>query len=202
MKNIRHLRSPQKWYYDVDRSFCLQVIYPKTVTPLRCGHCYEQQFRSPRVSSSIAIIIRGAVRKSMMEAKGVGKRQRKTKSRQFVLSRDAAGEGREGVVGGWDRANCFNKAAAERRTVVESGNWLGSSCAGGTAREGNIQIPSLLAQRIANAGRNRAEYYYSTILAVSTDRCDVRRGRSDNGGQLKGDKCILPFSFTQLSIAF
>lgn len=145
---------------------------------------------------------RRAVRRSMMETKGVGKRQRKTKSRQFVLSRDAAGEGREGVVGGWDRANCFNKAAAERRTVVESGNWLGSSCAGGTAREGNIQIPSLLAQRIANAGRNRAEYYYSTILAVSTDRCDVRRGRSDNGGQLKGDKCILPFSFTQLSIAF
>lgn len=53
---------------------------------------------------------------------------------------------------------------------------------GERAREGNIQIPSLLAQRIANAGRNRAEYYYSTILAVPTDRCDVRRGRSDNGG--------------------
>lgn len=112
-----------------------------------------------------------------------------------ALSRGAAGEGWEGVVVGWDRANCFNKAAAERRTVVESGNWLGSSCAGGTARKGNIQIPSLLAQRIANAGRNRAEYYYSTILAVSTDRCDVSRGRSNNGRQLGGDKCILPFFF-------
>lgn len=151
---------------------------------------------SSRVSSSIAIIIRGVVRRSMLEAKGVNKRQRKTKSRQSMLSRGAAGEGWEGVVvGGWDRANCFNKAAAERRTVVESGNWLGSSCAGGTAREGNIQIPSLLAQRIANAGRNRAEYYYSTILAVSTDRCDVSRGRSNNGGQLGGDKCIFPFFF-------
>lgn len=102
-----------------------------------------------------------------------------------TLSRGAAGEDWEGVVVGWDRANCFNKAAAERRTVVESGNWLGSSCAGGTAREGNIQIPSLLAQRIANAGRNRAEYYYSTILAVSTDRCDVSRGRSNNGEQVR-----------------
>lgn len=30
--------------------------------------------------------------------------------------------GRAGGAGGWDRANCFNKAAAERRTVVESGN--------------------------------------------------------------------------------
>lgn len=57
-----------------------------------------------------------------MEAKRVGKGQRKTKSRQSMLSRDAVGEGWEGVVVGWDRANCFNKAAAERRTVVESGN--------------------------------------------------------------------------------
>lgn len=58
-----------------------------------------------------------------METKGVGKRQRKTKSRQFVLSRDAA-LGRVERVSweGGDRANCFNKAAAERRTVVESGN--------------------------------------------------------------------------------
>lgn len=134
----------------------------------------------------------------MIEAKGVGKRQGKTKSRQSMLSRGAAGEGWEGVMVGWDRANCFNKAAAERRTVVESGNWLGSSCAGGTTREGNIQIPSLLAQRIANAGRNRAEYYYSTILAVPTDRCDVSRGRSNNGRQLGGDKCILPFFFLSL----
>lgn len=29
---------------------------------------------------------------------------------------------RGGGAGGRDRANCFNKAAAERRTVVESGN--------------------------------------------------------------------------------
>lgn len=68
------------------------------------------------------------------------------------------------------------------------GRWLNpvidleARAPGERAREGNIQIPSLLAQRIANAGRNRAEYYYSTILAVPTDRCDVRRGRSDNGG--------------------
>lgn len=37
---------------------------------------------------------------------------------------------------------------------------------GGVAREGNIQIPSLLAQRITNARRNGVEYYYSTILAT------------------------------------
>jgi len=35
----------------VDRSFCLQVVYSETVTPLQRGHCYEQQFRSPRVPS-------------------------------------------------------------------------------------------------------------------------------------------------------
>lgn len=40
-----------------------------------------------RVSSSIAIIIRGAVRRSMMEAKGVGERQGKTKSRGSPCSR-------------------------------------------------------------------------------------------------------------------
>lgn len=57
-----------------------------------------------------------------MEAKGVGKGQGKTKSRQSMLSRGTVGVGWEGVVVGWDRANCFNKAAAERRTVVESGN--------------------------------------------------------------------------------
>lgn len=53
------------------------------------------------------------------------------------------------------------------------GRWLNpvidleARAAGGTAREGSIQIPSLLAQRIANARRNRAKYYYSTILATS-----------------------------------
>lgn len=35
-----------------------------------------------------------------------------------VPPRTGGGSTREG----WDRANCFNKAAAERRTVVESGN--------------------------------------------------------------------------------
>lgn len=137
-------------------------------------------------------------RREEVDDRSEGGWQGKTKSRQSMLSRGAAVEGWEGVVVGWDRANCFNKAAAERRTVVESGNWLGSSCAGGTAREGNIQIPSLLAQRIANAGRNRVEYYYSTILAVPTDRCDVSRGRSNNGRQLGGDKCILPSFFLSL----
>lgn len=137
----------------------------------------------------------------MMETKGVGEEAGENEvAAVHALARGAAGESWEGVVEGWDRANCFNKAAAERRMVVESGNWLGSSCAGGTVREGNIQIPSLLAQRITNAGRNRAEYYYSTILAVPTDRCDVSRGRSNNGGQLGGDKCILPFFFLFYSI--
>lgn len=103
----------------------------------------------------------------MMEAKGAARVDGGDEVAAAVLSRGAAaGEDWEGGAGGWDRANCFNKAAAERRTVVESGNWLGSSCAGGVVREGNIQIPSLLAQRITNARRNGVEYYYSTILAT------------------------------------
>lgn len=58
-----------------------------------------------------------------MEVKGVGKRQGKTKSLQSMLSRGTAlGRVERGVVVEWDRANCFNKAAAERRTVVETGN--------------------------------------------------------------------------------
>lgn len=106
----------------------------------------------------------------MMEAKGAAREGGRDEVAAAPLARCCRwGEGedwRGGGVGGWDRANCFNKAAAERRTVVESGNWLGSSCAGGVAREGNIQIPSLLAQRITNARRNGVEYYYSTILAT------------------------------------
>lgn len=138
----------------------------------------SNSFVSPRVSSSIAIIIRGAARKSMMG----GREERRSEGNQVAAVRPLAwcstgertmGCGRGGRDGMGDRANCFNKAAAERRTVVESGNWLGSSRTGGTAREGNIQIPSLLAQRIANARRNRAEYYYSTILASSAHRSIV-----------------------------
>lgn len=105
----------------------------------------------------------------MMEAKGVAREgggDEVAAARALPRCCRLEGWDWEGGVGGWDRANCFNKAAAERRTVVESGNWLGSSCAGGVAREGNIQIPSLLAQRITNARRNGVEYYYSTILVT------------------------------------
>lgn len=81
-------------------------------------------------------------------------------------------------VGAGSRANCFNKA-----TGGTVGRWLNpvidlearAPRRGNSAREGNIQIPSLPAQRIANARRNRAEYYYSTILAASTGRCVLRR---------------------------
>lgn len=55
-----------------------------------------------------------------MEAKGVGRRQGGERSRGSPCSR-AVPLGRVERVS-WDRANCFNKAAAERRTVVESGN--------------------------------------------------------------------------------
>lgn len=98
-----------------------------------------------------------------------------------MLSRGAADRGaaREEVGAGL-RANCFNKAAGG--TV---GRWLNpvidlearAPRRGNSAREGNIQISSLPAQRIANARRNRAEYYYSTILAASTGRCVLRRWR-------------------------
>lgn len=201
MEDIQHpVWDPQKimsWHWQG----CLSTsrVYLKTITPLRRPLLRATVSFS---SSSIAIIIRGAARKSMMEAG----EERQDEGNEVAAVRALAprcrwwrrrtGRRREMALGGWDRANCFNKAAAERRTVVESGNWLGSSRAGGTPREGNIQIPSLLAQRIANARRNRAEYYYSTILAASTGRCVGRRGRGGNPGWLGRDKSTSPCYFS------
>lgn len=113
----------------VDRNLCAYTSrLLRDHNPFYDNNCYEQQFRSPRVSSSIAIIIRGAARKSMIEVRGAARGEGNEVAAVRPLAWCSTG-GRMTV--GWvrrdgveerDRANCFNKAAAERRTVVESGN--------------------------------------------------------------------------------
>lgn len=58
----------------VDRNLCAYTSrFLRDHNPFYDNNCYEQQFRSPRVSSSIAIIIRGAARKSMIEVRGAAR---------------------------------------------------------------------------------------------------------------------------------
>lgn len=169
--SIYRVLSRQEWYYDVDRNFCLRVIYPKTITPL-----WRPLLRATVSFSSSLEFHRDNNPRRREEvddgSEGGGKGRRKRRSHSSPCSRamlPLGGGGRLAKGVAWEDEIGRIVLIKRPRNV---GRWLNpvidleARAPGGVAREGNIQIPSLLAQRITNARRNGVEYYYSTILAT------------------------------------